>query len=84
MNKNIFAILFCAISISVSAQSNHKIDSLKIALKLSKADTNQVNILDELAGEYNSIIAYDTAYEYTKTGLNLARKLKYNKGIVIH
>jgi len=84
MNKNIIAILFWAISFSVNAQSNHKIDSLKIQLQLSKQDTSRVNILDELAGEYNNIIAYDTAYKYTKTGLYLARKLKYNKGIVIH
>ena len=84
MNKNILAILFFATSICISAQSNHKIDSLKIAVQLTKQDTNQVKILDQIAGEYGIIMEYDTAYQYAKIGLKLARKLKYNKGIVIH
>jgi hypothetical protein len=84
MTKRIFTILFFAISFNINAQSYLKIDSLKTILQHSNPDTSQVNILDQIAGEYGILMAHDTAYYYTKIGLRLAYKLRYAKGIVIH
>jgi hypothetical protein len=84
MSKNIFVLLLLALSLNVHAQSRPKIDSLKIVLAHSKFDTNQVNILQQIAEEYSNVMEYDTAFKYTSIGLKLSRKLKYNKGIVTH
>ena len=84
MGKYIFVLLFLAFSLNVNAQSRPKIDSLKTVLAHSKPDTNQVNILQQIAEEYSNVLEYDTAFKYTSIGLNLSRKLKYTRGIVTH
>ena len=84
--KNILLLLLFILlqQVDAHAQSHSKIDSLKNLLKSSKADTSQVIVLDQIAEEYSKILEYDTAYKFTDIGLKLARKLKYNKGIVYH
>jgi hypothetical protein len=84
MTKYIISILFFAISVNISAQTHLKIDSLKIVLANSKPDTNQVLFLDQIAGEYSSIMEYDSVFKYTSIGLKISRKLNYKWGIVTH
>jgi len=82
--KRLLLLIVCAGQINVQAQSHAKIDSLKNLLKSSKADTSQVYLFDQIAGEYDGLMEYDSSYAYSDAGLKLSQKLKFNKGIVIH
>lgn len=64
-----------------SAQQQ-RIDSLVIMLQTSKADTQQVLILNELAHLF-SISQPDSTLKYTQQGLTLARSLAFTKGEVL-
>ncbi|MCK4661444.1 MAG: tetratricopeptide repeat protein [Bacteroidales bacterium] len=60
--------------------SKQKIDSLKIILKSSNADTTKVNILNELFYE----LRYDSTNQaiiYVKEALEISKKVNYKKGI---
>jgi len=61
------------ISWGLNAQTNRKIDSLKNLISLAKEDTNKVNFIDQLSGEYTFRIYYDSALKYWLMGFPLAR-----------
>lgn len=61
-----------------SAQ-NHSIDSIKVILKTSKADTNKVNTLNELAQRFKYYNP-DTSFIIANQALLLSQKLNYKKG----
>ncbi len=63
------------------AQNRLVIDSLKHQLVLSKPDTNQVNILQDLCLVYRQVKP-DSALFFGEKGLDLARKLNFPKGEV--
>src|SRR4030095_5097246 len=61
-----------------SAQNNDA-DSLKQQLASAKEDTERVNLLSELA-QFYTFFYPDTAESYAKQGLQLARKINYERG----
>ncbi len=78
MKKIVIALLFILGIIYLPAQSTN-IDSLQKALAVSKADTNRVLILQELADSY-ALKGKDSALIYTDRGIQLSKELKYIKG----
>ncbi|MDJ1501937.1 tetratricopeptide repeat protein [Xanthocytophaga agilis] len=70
--------LFATISLQVIAQ-NSKTDSLKNLIQLSKPDTAQVKLLNELAYEYWSTDP-ERMLSYTHKALSLSNKLAYKHG----
>jgi signal transduction histidine kinase/uncharacterized protein HemY len=73
------SILFCLIYSSVFSQTTAYIDSLEIALKSQKSDTNRVKTLNELAWEYSSV-NLEKARHYALESVELAGNLKFYKG----
>ena len=57
-----------------------KLDSLEIALKKSEQDTNRIKCLNGIAWEIKNQNA-DSSISYSQNALQLAEKLKWNKGI---
>ena len=57
-----------------------KVDSLETVLQTSKEDTSKVNILNKLCYEYRKKDTYQ-ALNYGKQGLDLAKLLKFKRGI---
>ena len=80
-------LFFIAFIVSVffihpaGAQVNAEIDSLQTALETSQADTNRVNILNELVNKYRYIGDLDRATELALQALSLAEDLNYRKGL---
>lgn len=75
-------ILFCiGAEIQQSTAQQMNIDSLFAVLKTEEADTNRVKILNYLSDEY---VDYDPvkAMKYAKEGLELSKKIGFNKGLV--
>ncbi len=61
-------------------QGQARIDSLLKELPKQKEDTNKVNLLKDLSAGY-STISPDEGLEYGHQGLDLSRKLNWQKGI---
>jgi tetratricopeptide (TPR) repeat protein len=59
---------------------NAKIDSLLSVLKTAKEDTNKVNNLNNISGQYLKISDYIQGKKYCDYALSLARKINYEKG----
>lgn len=73
----IVAIYFC--QLTLLAQQN-KIDSLLTLLKTDKDDTNKVIHFNYLASKYRSIGELDKTLQYGSSGLELSKKINYDKG----
>jgi len=67
---------------NLQAQNQKKIDSLQIVLKTTKQDTTKIKAFVSLSWEYRHSIP-DTAMYFGKMGLQLATKIKFNKGIAL-
>ncbi|MEI6576580.1 MAG: tetratricopeptide repeat-containing sensor histidine kinase [Bacteroidota bacterium] len=89
MNKSklrIFTVLLVLLSIQYSfcfaqKQGQEKIDSMLTALKTSfKTDTAKVNLLDDIAWEYQDV-SPDEGISFALQGQKLAQKLSFAKGI---
>ena len=77
--KFILITLFLFLSGVQLAHAQRSIDSLTKLLAHSGEDTNKVSLLIELAANYQ-FSASDTALELTDEAIQLARKIKYDKG----
>jgi len=73
----IICCLFCAV---LSAQNN-RIDSLSSLLNTITEDTNQVIIYNKLGFELIWVGDFDRALPHIVNGLDLSKKLDYQKGI---
>ena len=73
----VVAIFFC--QLTLLAQQN-KIDSLLTLLKTDKEDTNKVIHFNYLASKYRSIGEFDKSLQYGSSGLELSKKINYDKG----
>src|SRR5210317_246818 len=89
MKSNLY-LLVILLSISITKQitaterplsGQAKIDSLTKVLKKAKIDTNQVMLLNKLAGLYIDINP-EKAIEYSNNALKLAQKMDWLKGEV--
>lgn len=81
--KYCILILFCCISLSVFAQQtdeNFYIDSLKQKYALEKTDTFQAKLLNKISRYYEQT-NLDSAFKYATIGLNLTKKMHWEKGI---
>ena len=79
--KSFFLILTLSCSIEGFCQNeNAVLDSLLNELKTAKEDTIKVDILDNIIWEYLSS-DLDKALKYANEELELAKKLKFQKGI---
>ena len=76
---SIVILLFFSL-LNLSAQTNHKIDSLLSLVKLDKTDTNKINHLSDIAWEFQYSNP-DSSYYYADIGLTLSKKLNFKKGI---
>lgn len=77
-------IIFTLILIGLLAQfafARGKIDSLLVVLQNSAEDTSMVKALEQLSWEYHRTHPEKTIY-FSKRGLEIAKKLKYNLGII--
>jgi len=72
-------LFFSLIVVSALTQNLHLIDSLKEVLSRSKEDTNKVNLYADLSFKYQWSYP-DSALSYSLPGLQLARKLHFEKG----
>ena len=64
------------------AQPPRTLDSLLLALSISEPDTARADLLYKLAGLYYYGGKRDSCKWYNQEGLNLSRKLDYEKGIL--
>ena len=78
LTLTLFLTLICGFGF---AQNQQVIDSLKHQLALSKPDTNQVNILNDLGRLYRQIKP-DSTLIFSEKSLDLARKLNFIIGEV--
>jgi serine phosphatase RsbU (regulator of sigma subunit)/DNA-binding CsgD family transcriptional regulator len=65
---------------SIQSQS-FEIDSLLTELNQAKEDTTKVNILNNISYQFYFVGDFDTELKYAEDALNLAKKLKWKKGI---
>ncbi len=77
--KNLGYIIITLLFFSLSLPGQNRIDSLLSLAKNNSADTNKVNVLNELAMEFRNNDP-DTSIYFAKQALALAEKLKYDKG----
>lgn len=85
MKKALFIIpflfmFFCSVNVYAQKNGRAAVDSMLIALKRSKPDTNRVKLLDSLAliaSGFNS----DSGLNYSKQAFALAQKLKWKPGM---
>ncbi|MGE0568835.1 MAG: tetratricopeptide repeat protein [Bacteroidia bacterium] len=75
----LFISLFL-ITCSVQAQENKLIDSLNKVIQSSKNDSSRIDALNKLASRYNYNNP-DTSKIISRTAYQLAKKIKYSKGI---
>jgi tetratricopeptide (TPR) repeat protein len=73
------ALIFCLYQFSSYGQ-NIKIDSLQHILKTAKADTTEVNALNQLALEFRNNNP-DTSIHFAQRALSLSESIKFKKGI---
>ncbi len=62
------------------SQSNHKIDSLKLLIQKSHLDSNKVNLIYQLGGQYEYFNSKERI-EYYIVALDLAKDINYLNGI---
>lgn len=80
--RYVFIVLLCSVTINISAQPTVAVvDSMLELLPVAKDDTNKVMLLCEISRAYFQI-APDKGVIYGKHALNLAKKLKYDYGIM--
>ncbi len=72
-------IVFFFISTCFAQENTGNLDDLKLKLRKSPSDTNQVLLLCDLAYTYRFINA-DSAYKYSTIALHQSQKLKYITG----
>ncbi|CAN5552225.1 hypothetical protein BH11BAC1_BH11BAC1_15410 [soil metagenome] len=63
------------------AQENYAIDSLKLIVERTAADSNRVNLYSSLSTIYLEIPEYDSSFHYANEALKLSEKIKFRKGI---
>ena len=81
--KNFFLLVILLFSIkSFSQKQRHKIDSLLQVLKISKEDTNRIQLYSSLASSYYSLKP-DSFFVYWKKGFELAMSLKQKKYVAM-
>lgn len=80
--KIFFLTLFVALTVSAFPQKkgNELLDSLLHELPLSKEDTNKVKLLISISQSYVSITPKE-GFKYADTGLQLAQKLQWKRGL---
>ena len=84
--KHFFLILVLCFSsggMNFSHAQNSKIDSVQNLIKTDKEDTNKVMHLNELCANYNSVGSLDTSIYYGQSGLELAKKIGFKKGMIL-
>ena len=74
--------LSTCLTFNLQAQNQKNIDSFQIVLKTTKQDTTKIKAYVDLSWEYRHSIP-DTAMYYGKTGLQLATKINFIKGIAL-
>ena len=79
LKTRLFLLLIFNFFFITRAQKNPYVDSLLLALKTQKNDTNKVNTLNELAWEFG-IIDLKKARNYCNSSIKLAGKLNFFKG----
>ena len=76
-----YITLLCFLWIERSIAQVEVIDSLMEKLRIhTEADTNQVNILNELSNQYQWL-DFNRSYKYAEEALMLAESLSFRKGI---
>lgn len=86
MKTNIFLFLFlfsCSTGFSQGEKYRRVIDSLEKVLKTAKPDTLKVKALSELSVNYSYLNNTKQGHYYGAQALQLAQKLKWNKGLVV-
>src|SRR6266498_2312664 len=79
MRKNILSLFALAVTSLSYSQHYHYIDSLKQVLKSEKEDTSKVLTLATLSGAF-WFSKPDTQFFYADQGLQLAKKLDFERG----
>src|SRR4051812_16086493 len=82
MIRTSITLLLSFIITGVCAQNQSYLDSLKKALSLSKDDTDKVNLYIDLAWGYQWSFP-DTALNYASSGLQLSKRLHFDKGEIL-
>jgi tetratricopeptide (TPR) repeat protein len=82
MRKNGMVLFLLCVSFCLIAQKQGqpRIDSLLLQLPKAVADSNEVNLLNDLSFDYKAIDA-DEGIQYGQLALSLAEKLKWKKGM---
>jgi two-component system sensor histidine kinase UhpB len=82
MKKGRAALTFLlfVLAISVHAQSQNKIDSLRSAANRAADDTTKANLLNDLSKQFRMMSVYDSAEKYSDAALALSEKLNFKKG----
>jgi len=80
-NKHLFILLLFLSQYRVIIAQTAIIDSLKYGLEKSKNDTSRINFLNELSWEYVDVNKIEDAIKCGENALNLAIKIKFDKGI---
>ena len=83
MKKHLFPFVWSFVFLflgSISSAQNSKVDSLKNLLETAKQDTNKVNLFRGITGSLATINP-EEAIPYGENGIELARKLKWDKGL---
>ncbi len=78
--KITYLLLLCMYSLSIPAQNNRQIDSLKRLISPLKIDTSQVNVLNKIAFLYSAADSANT-FLYANQAQEKASKINYKKGI---
>jgi signal transduction histidine kinase len=77
-NKSILFLIILFINLPSFSKAQFREDSLRNIVSLNKRDTTEVNALNNLSLISNH---FDTAIMFAQSGLDLAEKLNYKKGI---
>src|SRR5688572_30423733 len=81
MRTNILiSLLFFLVSMYCFGQSQSKIDSLLLVLKISKDDTTKVNILNELGTQFMRANSFAAATQYADSAIHFSEKISFKKG----
>lgn len=72
-------VLFLVLFTASDLYADHKIDSLKTALKLAKTDTASIKIYGQLGERYTKKSLHDSALIYFTKALELSESQKSDK-----
>ncbi len=75
MKRTFLILLILSLFRDLSVAQNKTIDSLSLVLKIAKADTTRINILNALSVEFLNISKYETAINYSNQVIALSDKL---------